>query len=139
MKKIFLLITLFVSVSFLLKAQIPNPSFENWDTINNYCNGWYSLNDAFGASNTTRESISTDGNYSIGLQSVNIPGFGIAPGLATTGELNTLTKIKKVTSGSTPEIADVVDELYKSIIIAGTHKAPSLKVAEASKANAPPG
>ena len=91
MKKIFLLITLFVSVSFLLKAQIPNPSFENWDTINNYCNGWYSLNDAFGASNTTRESISTDGNYSIGLQSVNIPGFGIAPGLATTGELNTLT------------------------------------------------
>lgn len=47
---------------------------------------------------------------------------------------NTLTKIVKVTSGSTPEIASVVDELYKSIIEAGTHKAPSIKVAEASKA-----
>jgi len=45
-----------------------------------------------------------------------------------------LTKIKKVTSGSTPEIAEVVDNLYRSIIEAGTHKAPSLKVAEASKA-----
>jgi UDP-N-acetyl-D-galactosamine dehydrogenase len=39
-----------------------------------------------------------------------------------------------VTSGSTPEIADYVDNLYASIITAGTHKAPSLKVAEASKA-----
>jgi len=47
---------------------------------------------------------------------------------------NTLTKIKKVTSGSTPEIADVVDNLYRSIIAAGTHKAPNMKVAEASKA-----
>lgn len=47
---------------------------------------------------------------------------------------NTLTKIKKVTSGSTPEIAEFVDQLYKSIISAGTHKSPSLKVAEASKA-----
>lgn len=47
---------------------------------------------------------------------------------------NTLTNIKKVTSGSTPEIANVVDELYSSIITAGTHKAPSIKVAEASKA-----
>ena len=46
---------------------------------------------------------------------------------------NTLTKIKKVTSGSTPEIADKVDALYASIIEAGTHKAPSIKVAEASK------
>ncbi len=45
----------------------------------------------------------------------------------------TLTKIKKVTSGSTPEIADLVDGLYASIITAGTHKAPSIKVAEASK------
>ena len=41
--------------------------------------------------------------------------------------------IKKVTSGSTPEIADEVDELYKSIITAGTHKASSIKVAEAAK------
>ena len=48
--------------------------------------------------------------------------------------VNSLTKIKKVTSGSTPEIATFVDELYASIITAGTHKAPSLKVAEASKA-----
>jgi len=47
---------------------------------------------------------------------------------------NTLTKIKKVTSGSTTDTAIVVNELYKSIIIAGTHLAPSIKVAEASKA-----
>lgn len=47
---------------------------------------------------------------------------------------NTLTKIKKVTSGSTPEVADYVDQLYRSIITAGTHKAPNMKVAEASKA-----
>jgi UDP-N-acetyl-D-galactosamine dehydrogenase len=60
---------------------------------------------------------------------------GYSPERINPGDkINTLTKIKKVTSGSTPEIADVVDELYKSIIDAGTHKAPSLKVAEASKA-----
>jgi len=46
---------------------------------------------------------------------------------------HTVTKIKKVTSGSTPEIAKEVDELYKSIIEAGTHLAPSIKVAEAAK------
>ena len=45
----------------------------------------------------------------------------------------TLTKIKKITSGSTPEIAEKVDQLYKTIIIAGTYKAPSMKVAEAAK------
>jgi len=44
-----------------------------------------------------------------------------------------VTTIKKVTSGSTPETADFVDGLYASIITAGTHKAPSLKVAEAAK------
>jgi UDP-N-acetyl-D-glucosamine/UDP-N-acetyl-D-galactosamine dehydrogenase len=44
-----------------------------------------------------------------------------------------LPTIKKVTSGSTPEVADYVDALYASIIRAGTHKAPSLKVAEAAK------
>jgi UDP-N-acetyl-D-galactosamine dehydrogenase len=44
-----------------------------------------------------------------------------------------LTTIKKVTSGSTQEIADFVDRLYESIIIAGTHKASSIKVAEAAK------
>ena len=46
---------------------------------------------------------------------------------------NTLTKILKITSGSTPEVANFVDELYGSIIEAGTYKAPSLKVAEAAK------
>lgn len=46
---------------------------------------------------------------------------------------NTLTKILKITSGSTIEVADFVDSLYSSIIIAGTHKASSLKVAEAAK------
>lgn len=46
---------------------------------------------------------------------------------------HTVTKILKVTSGSTPEIATVVDDLYRSIITAGTHKAPSIKVAEAAK------
>ena len=46
---------------------------------------------------------------------------------------HTVTKIKKVTSGSTPEIANKVDELYKSIIEAGTFKASSIKVAEAAK------
>ena len=47
---------------------------------------------------------------------------------------NTLTSIVKVTSGSTDEAADLVDDLYKSIITAGTHKATSMAVAEASKA-----
>jgi len=46
---------------------------------------------------------------------------------------HTVTKILKVTSGSTPEIATIVDDLYKSVITAGTHKAPSIKVAEAAK------
>ena len=46
---------------------------------------------------------------------------------------HTVTKILKVTSGSTPEVASKVDDLYKSIIKAGTHKASSIKVAEASK------
>lgn len=60
---------------------------------------------------------------------------GYSPERINPGDkVNTLKKIKKVTSGSTPEIAEVVDSLYKSIIEAGTHKAPSLKVAEASKA-----
>ena len=46
---------------------------------------------------------------------------------------HTVTKIKKITSGSTPEIAEKVDEIYRSIITAGTHKAPTIKVAEAAK------
>lgn len=46
---------------------------------------------------------------------------------------HTVTKILKITSGSTPETAEIVDKLYRSIIIAGTHKAPNIKVAEAAK------
>ena len=46
---------------------------------------------------------------------------------------HTVEKIKKVTSGSTPEIADFVDGIYNSVLVNGTHKAPSIKVAEASK------
>ena len=59
---------------------------------------------------------------------------GYSPERINPGDkINTLTKIKKVTSGSTPKIADFVDGLYSSIITAGTHKATSIKVAEASK------
>jgi UDP-N-acetyl-D-galactosamine dehydrogenase len=70
-----------------------------------------------------------------GLQ-FNVDFFcGYSPERINPGDkVNTLTKIKKVTSGSTPEIAEWVDQLYRSIITAGTHKASSLKVAEASKA-----
>ena len=59
---------------------------------------------------------------------------GYSPERINPGDkVNTLTKIKKITSGSTPEVADAVDALYRSIITAGTHKASSLKVAEAAK------
>ena len=65
----------------------------------------------------------------------NIDFFaGYSPERINPGDkVNTLTKIKKITSGSTPEIATVVDSLYGSIITAGTHKATSIKVAEAAK------
>jgi len=60
---------------------------------------------------------------------------GYSPERINPGDkVNTLTKIKKVTSGSTPEIAEYIDKLYASIITAGTHLAPSIKVAEAAKA-----
>lgn len=60
---------------------------------------------------------------------------GYSPERINPGDkINTLTKIKKVTSGSTPGIANRVDDLYRSVIEAGTHKAPNIKVAEASKA-----
>jgi UDP-N-acetyl-D-galactosamine dehydrogenase len=60
---------------------------------------------------------------------------GYSPERINPGDkINTLVNIIKVTSGSTPEIADIIDKLYSSIILAGTHKAPSIKVAEASKA-----
>lgn len=59
---------------------------------------------------------------------------GYSPERINPGDkLHTVATIKKVTSGSTPEIADFVDELYASIIVAGTHKASSIKVAEAAK------
>lgn len=60
---------------------------------------------------------------------------GYSPERINPGDkVNTLTKIKKITSGSTPEIAEVVDQLYNSILENGTHKAPNMKVAEAAKA-----
>lgn len=46
---------------------------------------------------------------------------------------HTVERIVKVTSGSTPEVAEMVDELYNSVLVCGTHKAPSIRVAEASK------
>ncbi|MDC5537267.1 Vi polysaccharide biosynthesis UDP-N-acetylglucosamine C-6 dehydrogenase TviB, partial [Acinetobacter baumannii] len=59
---------------------------------------------------------------------------GYSPERINPGDkVNTLTKIKKITSGSTPEIANTVDAVYASIITAGTHKASSIKVAEAAK------
>lgn len=66
----------------------------------------------------------------------NIDFFcGYSPERINPGDkINTLTKIKKVTSGSNESTALFVDNLYASIIEAGTHKAPSIKVAEASKA-----
>lgn len=66
----------------------------------------------------------------------NIDFFvGYSPERINPGDkVRTLSQIHKVTSGSTPEVASRVDELYGSIIIAGTHKAPSIKIAEASKA-----
>ncbi|WP_392419942.1 nucleotide sugar dehydrogenase [Capnocytophaga canis] len=60
---------------------------------------------------------------------------GYSPERINPGDkINTLTTIKKVTSGSTPEIAEKIDQIYRTIIKAGTHKAPCIKVAEASKA-----
>lgn len=59
---------------------------------------------------------------------------GYSPERINPGDkLHTVEKIKKVTSGSTPEIADIVDEVYNSVLVNGTHKAPSIRVAEASK------
>lgn len=59
---------------------------------------------------------------------------GYSPERINPGDkLHTVEKIKKVTSGSTPYIADIVDNVYNSVLVNGTHKAPSIKVAEASK------
>ena len=59
---------------------------------------------------------------------------GYSPERINPGDkLNTISKIKKITSGSTPKVADLVDNLYNEIITVGTYKAPSIKVAEAAK------
>ena len=59
---------------------------------------------------------------------------GYSPERINPGDkLHTVEKIKKVTSGSTPETADIVDKVYNTVLVNGTHKAPSIKVAEASK------
>jgi UDP-N-acetyl-D-galactosamine dehydrogenase len=59
---------------------------------------------------------------------------GYSPERINPGDkLHRVTTIKKVTSGSTPQVADKVDELYRKIVVAGTHKASSMKVAEAAK------
>lgn len=65
----------------------------------------------------------------------NIDFFcGYSPERINPGDkLHRVTTIKKVTSGSTPEVAEEVDALYRKIIVAGTHKASSIKVAEAAK------
>ncbi|MDQ0024190.1 UDP-N-acetyl-D-galactosamine dehydrogenase [Variovorax paradoxus] len=65
----------------------------------------------------------------------NIDFFcGYSPERINPGDkVNTLTKIKKITSGSTPKVANIVDELYAEIITAGTYRASSIKVAEAAK------
>jgi UDP-N-acetyl-D-galactosamine dehydrogenase len=60
--------------------------------------------------------------------------IGYSPERINPGDKDhTVTKILKITSGSTPKVAKFIDELYKSIIVAGTHPAPSIKVAEAAK------
>lgn len=59
---------------------------------------------------------------------------GYSPERINPGDkVHTVEKIKKVTSGSTPEIGKIVDEIYRSVIVAGTHLAPTIKVAEAAK------
>jgi len=59
---------------------------------------------------------------------------GYSPERINPGDkVHTVTKIRKITAGSTPEIAETVDQIYLSIIEAGTYKAPSIKVAEAAK------
>lgn len=69
-----------------------------------------------------------------GLQFNKDFACGYSPERINPGDkVNTLTKIKKITSGSTAEAADEIDKLYSSIITAGTWKASSLKVAEAAK------
>ena len=59
---------------------------------------------------------------------------GYSPERINPGDkLHTVESIKKITSGSTPEVADIIDSVYNSVLTNGTHKAPSIKVAEAAK------
>ena len=59
---------------------------------------------------------------------------GYSPERINPGDkVHTVEKIRKITSGSTPEVADIIDYVYNSILQNGTHKAPSIKVAEAAK------
>lgn len=59
---------------------------------------------------------------------------GYSPERINPGDkLHTVDKIKKVTSGSTPEVADLIDSVYNAVLVNGTHKASSIRVAEASK------
>lgn len=59
---------------------------------------------------------------------------GYSPERINPGDkVHTVEKIKKITSGSTPEVADLIDDVYGSVLQNGTHKAPSIKVAEAAK------
>lgn len=59
---------------------------------------------------------------------------GYSPERINPGDkIHTVEKIKKITSGSTPKVADIIDEVYNSVLLNGTHKAASIKVAEAAK------
>src|SRR5690606_15220895 len=66
---------------------------------------------------------------------VNVDFFvGYSPERINPGDrTHRLPNIRKITSGSTPEAADLIDALYNRIIVAGTHRAPSIRVAEAAK------
>ncbi len=72
---------------------------------------------------------------SVSKLNLNIDFFvGYSPERINPGDkVHTLVNILKITSGSTPEAADFIDGLYRAIVVAGTHKAPSIKVAEAAK------
>jgi UDP-N-acetyl-D-galactosamine dehydrogenase len=82
---------------------------------------------------TEEECVPVLEHYS-GLK-FNVDFFaGYSPERVNPGDkVHRVTTIKKVTSGSTPEVADLVDALYNEIVTAGTHRAPSIKVAEAAK------
>lgn len=78
----------------------------------------------------------SENSLAVGRKETKEQGFfcGYSPERINPGDkTHRLSDIKKVTSGSTPEIATAIDELYREIIAAGTHKASSIKVAEAAK------